>query len=142
MKSIIELQFCYLELLANHSDLKVKNNALESALKEQNEALRKGQDQLLLKDEELLKLVRSLDGHNKQKQDFHHENQILKKEITVSLLFSILTLFVYSLYVLTYSFFKSNKKKIFIVTEILSSNYISTVEEKSKKMCCIKQRRD
>ena len=86
MKSIIELQFCYLELLANHSDLKVKNNALESALKEQNEALRKGQDQLLLKDEELLKLVRSLDGHNKQKQDFHHENQILKKEITVSLL--------------------------------------------------------
>lgn len=142
MKSIIELQFCYLELLANHSDLKVKNNALESALKEQNEALRKGQDQLLLKDEELLKLVRSFDGHNKQKQDFHHENQILKKEITVSLLFSILALFVYCLYVLTYSFFKSNKKKIFIVTEILSSNYISTVEEKSKKMCCIKQRRD
>lgn len=109
MKSI-EQQFYYLELLANHSDLKVKNDALESALKEQNATSRRKQDQLLLKDQELLKLVRSLDEHDKQKRDLFHEKQILKKEITVSLLFSILTF---------YCFFESNEKKIFIVIEFV-----------------------
>ena len=124
---LIKQQFYDLELVANHSDLKVKNDALESALKEQNAALRRGQDQLLRKDQELLKLVKSLDGHNKQKQNFYDEKQILKKEITVSLLFSILALFAYYLYILAHCFF-------FSVCESDRSFYLQVLLEDCKNV--------